>query len=281
MGDYLNVGCGSRYAPGWINIDFNSVDTAVRALDLSHGIPYPDDHFDVVYHSHVLEHLPREGGAFLLRECHRVLRPGGVIRVVVPDLELLARSYLRALEAARAAAPNADADHEWAVIHLIDQLVRHQSGGEMLRYIAQANLPNLDYVVATWGAEASAVRSRLAVSASRGARERVRVALRGLAHAFREGRVASELRVRLSRIVLGGRGYAGWFRMRGEVHQWMYDYYSLARLLDTTGFQRVYRCTAGDSGIDGWAGFCLDTEADGSPYRPDSLYMEASKAGST
>jgi hypothetical protein len=207
-----------------------------------------------------------------------------MIRVVVPDLELVARNYLRALDAARAAAPNADANHEWAVIHLLDQMVRHQSGGQMLRYVAQADIPNFDYVVATWGTEARAVRSRLSKSVSRDIRERAHGALHGLARAFRVGRVAGELRVRLSRIVLGRREYAalrlGNFRMSGEAHQWMYDSYSLARLLSATGFEHVCLRTAGESRIGGWDAFRLDTEADGSAYRPDSLYMEASKAGS-
>lgn len=56
-------------------------------LDLTHPLPYPDGAFEAVFGSHVLEHLtPREADA-ALRELRRVLRPGGIIRIAVPDLD--------------------------------------------------------------------------------------------------------------------------------------------------------------------------------------------------
>ncbi len=56
------------------------------------GIPFPDRSFDVVYHSHVLEHLSKSEASKFLKECSRVLRPQGVLRVVVPDLEEIANN---------------------------------------------------------------------------------------------------------------------------------------------------------------------------------------------
>jgi hypothetical protein len=69
----------------------------------------------------------------------------------------------------------------------------------------------------------------------------------------------------------------GRFRQSGEVHQWMYDRYSLKRLLEHCGFSRVVQRSATDSYIENWPQFNLDTEPDGSIYKPDSLYMEAVK----
>ncbi|MEM9703666.1 MAG: class I SAM-dependent methyltransferase, partial [Planctomycetota bacterium] len=58
----------------------------VLAHDLRDPLPFEDGAYDFVYHSHVLEHFrPADVPAFL-SECRRVLRPGGVLRVVVPDL---------------------------------------------------------------------------------------------------------------------------------------------------------------------------------------------------
>ena len=65
------------------------------------------------------------------------------------------------------------------------------------------------------------------------------------------------------------------FRDSGEVHQWMYDDYSLKRLLEEQGFNSAVRKTASESYIKDWASYSLDTEPDGSVYKPDSLYMEA------
>jgi hypothetical protein len=69
----------------------------------------------------------------------------------------------------------------------------------------------------------------------------------------------------------------GQFRLSGEVHQWMYDRFSLPRLLRQAGFQRVTRQTAHTSAIPGWPQYRLDTEPNGAVYKPDSLFMEATK----
>lgn len=93
----LNVGCGSKFHVDWTNIDMKSTSPHVRAHNLLQGFPFPSDHFDVVYHSQVLEHFPKEKAPAFMAECYRVRRPSGVLRVVVPDLENIAEEYLRHL----------------------------------------------------------------------------------------------------------------------------------------------------------------------------------------
>jgi SAM-dependent methyltransferase len=87
----VHLGCGTSLIPEWVNIDILAGD--VRA-DLRRGIPLPDGCARAVYTSHMLEHLTYPDEALpLLREAHRVLRPGGVIRVVAPDIEPCVRAY--------------------------------------------------------------------------------------------------------------------------------------------------------------------------------------------
>lgn len=121
----VNVGCGATPTDGWVNLD-NSLSIRVarwplvvgglskaRILDTqscefakiattkniqfanaSRRIPYADNSVEVVYSSHMIEHLDRrEAHAFLL-EVKRVLRPAGIVRIAAPDLAQLVKAYL-------------------------------------------------------------------------------------------------------------------------------------------------------------------------------------------
>src|ERR1700730_4755324 len=95
---YLNLGCGYHFHPDWVNLDLQPSVPQVRRWDLRKRLPFDDASVDFVYHSHVLEHFSRKEGQKFMRECHRVLRPGGIIRVAVPDLERIAKLYLESME---------------------------------------------------------------------------------------------------------------------------------------------------------------------------------------
>ncbi|AOS45748.1 hypothetical protein Verru16b_02835 [Lacunisphaera limnophila] len=262
----LNIGCGHRALPGWTNVDFVSVPGLVQAHDLREPLPFAAGSFALVYHSHVLEHLDRDGARRLLQECHRVLQPGGLLRVVVPDLEQKARLYLEKLElAATRSEARTLADHEWTVVEMIDQLVRTRSGGEMLRWLQEA-APD-SFAARRIGDEFQRAQAGARqVAAPRGPAPRPGV---------RE-RLARRLRQ------LAGVSETEWdwlrYRRLGEAHLWMYDRVSLATLLNSTGFTGCEVTTAGTSRQPDWAtdGLWLDVEA-GSPRKPDSLYLEAVK----
>jgi hypothetical protein len=69
----------------------------------------------------------------------------------------------------------------------------------------------------------------------------------------------------------------GRFRRRGEPHLWMYDRYSLVKILSDVGFESPQLFSAAESRVPDWTDFCLDTEPDGTIYKPYSLYAEAQK----
>jgi SAM-dependent methyltransferase len=66
---------------------------AVRYLDVSLRFRFPDGYFECVYASHVLEHLHPDVAEHCLSEVHRVLEPGGIVRLAVPDLDQMVRDY--------------------------------------------------------------------------------------------------------------------------------------------------------------------------------------------
>ncbi|MBK7953705.1 MAG: methyltransferase domain-containing protein [Candidatus Accumulibacter sp.] len=89
----IHLGCGSNYLDGWVNLDLDSPVADTHA-DLRNPLPYPDASVDFIFNEHFLEHLSREQGVVFLRECRRVLKPGGVFRVSTPDLRWLVAQYV-------------------------------------------------------------------------------------------------------------------------------------------------------------------------------------------
>lgn len=93
--NYLNVGYWTHLEQNKLYVNPNGVsDTVLLNFDLTNGIPASDNSLDVVYHSHMLEHLTNLEGIQFLGECNRVLRTGGTMRLLVPDLEKFAKKYM-------------------------------------------------------------------------------------------------------------------------------------------------------------------------------------------
>ena len=91
---HLHLGCGPKYLSGFVNVDGNLLRKRDVWLDLRNGLPFSSGSIASIYSSHVFEHFYAEELAALLRECHRVLAPGGFLRAVVPDMRAAARAYL-------------------------------------------------------------------------------------------------------------------------------------------------------------------------------------------
>lgn len=118
----LNLGCGPNAPAGWLNVDgswnaWMANHTRIRKVlstfgvisknnsgahwnvrplvhDLTKPLPFAGNAVSAIYGSHVLEHLYLADALRLLEECKRVLAPGGVIRLVVPDLHSMVKTYL-------------------------------------------------------------------------------------------------------------------------------------------------------------------------------------------
>ena len=88
----LHMGCGPNVKRGWINIDLNQASDI--QLDLREPLPFPNDSATIVYSEHFLEHLSFEEGKRLLREALRVLVPGGVISMGVPNAANICQMYM-------------------------------------------------------------------------------------------------------------------------------------------------------------------------------------------
>jgi predicted SAM-dependent methyltransferase len=89
----LHLGCGGNLLPGWANVDLDAAAGAIRH-DLTGPFPLPPETVKFIYSEHFIEHITRGQALALLRECHRVLAPGGVIRLSTPNLKKLLDEYL-------------------------------------------------------------------------------------------------------------------------------------------------------------------------------------------
>ncbi|MEA2205903.1 MAG: hypothetical protein QOE77_2679 [Blastocatellia bacterium] len=79
--------------PGWVNLDVARGDQIDVVWDLRNGMPFASESCAALFGEHVIEHVPRHAAEKLVRECHRVLQPGGVLRLSTPDAGRYLRSY--------------------------------------------------------------------------------------------------------------------------------------------------------------------------------------------
>ncbi len=275
---YANLGCGARYHPDWINLDIDPRGPEVRKADLAHGIPLPSESCQVVYNAAVLEHLrPRDAAAFLA-ECKRVLRPGGILRIGVPDLEKIVRLYLEMLSAARAGESRAEDNYDWIIQELFDQLARESSGGQMLQYLKRDPLPNEDFILERIGEEGREILEHVRPK-SAGEKDSAAAAARFPIRSLKSAR--ARFKEILLRNLIGEDGLraleVGRFRLGGEAHQWMYDAFSLKRTLEKAGFEGITLHDAWSSDIPDWSTFHLDVTPEGRVIKPDLFFAEARK----
>lgn len=255
---YLNLGCGNVFSPEWNNLDlYRSKDVVYH--DLNKGIPFGDNVFDAVYSSHLLEHFSREKGEFLIKEIFRALKSGGIVRLVLPDLEGIVKEYSKNIENFRSNPSEQNLKrYQWSLLELYDQAVRRVSGGEMLKALKRGDV-DWEYIALRAGDEfydwypwnkqkLGAVQPKAPL----------------FKRAF--GRLKSLFRSRDPRKI-------------GEVHQWMYDSVSLGYLLKGCGFVDINKVDWNVSEIENWEKFSFDESKDkGKPRKPDSFYLEARKA---
>ncbi len=272
---YLNLGCGPKYVKSdeWINADMLPYGNEVIQCNFLNGIPFESNTFDFVYHSHVLEHFSKMDGENFVKECFRILKVGGAIRIAMPNLEEIAKQYLNNIERAMKNENNANNDYDWIMLEMYDQTVRNKSGGLMLNYLTQSNIPNEQYVYERIGDDAKKWRSStISVKnmIENGALRMLKMLIQKPTLIF------TGIRLIYLKIVLSKKGYQyykiGKFRMGGEIHQWMYDRYSLGRLLTDIGFTDISLRTATTSFIKEWSTFNLDN-----PNEKASIFIEAVK----
>jgi SAM-dependent methyltransferase len=96
MGKKLEIGPGSKRQPGFTTFDIDGKADADLRGDAADKLPWPDNTFEIVFASHILEHIPWYYSERALREWVRVLRPSGRLEVWVPDGIKILKGVLQA-----------------------------------------------------------------------------------------------------------------------------------------------------------------------------------------
>jgi SAM-dependent methyltransferase len=247
---FLNIACGTRMSWEWANIDFspyarlkkhtifsallhkvgllsqerydklNRIDPDILHWDvLRRSIPFPDNTFDGIYHCHFIEHVQKTAAEAFLKECLRVLKPGGIMRVVFPDFEFSVKRYIIALNKLHENDKSAHEEHEDAIYDILYQIVTD---------VPDHNKNEKPFVKFT------------------------------------------------ERIIRGSGIDMGW------AHRWMYDRFSMKRVLEKEGFCSVRFLDAHKSDIPDFGKYHLDVDENGTPYySTGSVYLEARKIEGT
>jgi len=239
-----------RFAP-----PFHGVSGTDRMIDAARPLPFAGNRFNAIYARRILEHLaPDEAHAFV-KEARRLLAANGILRVSVPDTESLARDYLAAVERARTdPQPHIIEDVHAKRLVYMDQFVRRVPGGALARHIVSGRMSeeSLRHALGdALGTRDEAVKSRMPPAAP----------------AWRQ-------RLKEAGRVLLRRRWVHETHARREAHLWIYDRFSLPRLLLDAGFTDIRVVGPDTSAIAGWQRWTLDVSDSGAhPFEP-SLIVE-------
>ena len=89
----LHLGCGTKILAGFLNIDIRSLPGVDIVSSVDNLPMFADNSVDLIYCCHVLEHVPRANMPAILNEWRRVLKPGGTLRVAVPNFQAVVEHY--------------------------------------------------------------------------------------------------------------------------------------------------------------------------------------------
>lgn len=89
----LQIGAQCNGIDGWLNVDILPKDRQTVYMDATQPFPFENNTFDYIFSEHMIEHISFLEGEFMLKECYRVLKPGGALRIATPNLQFLIDLY--------------------------------------------------------------------------------------------------------------------------------------------------------------------------------------------
>ena len=261
----LNFACGSRIHKDFENIDFYPINENIKKINLLQVLPYNDNTFDIAYSSHFLEHLDKDNAKKILKEIRRILKDDGILRIVVPDLENIAREYIKLMD-----CDDNSFKHEWIVIEMLDQIARSKMGGGMQEIFDKVKSNNnieyakyIEYRVGDRILEANKLQIGNKKITIDKMKNKILMKYINLIKMLIPKSIRNEVFVSTS---------------IGERHKFMYDRISLRHILESCDFRDIKMMSFDESQIPNFNTYLLDINSDGSPYKGiSSIYIECRK----
>ena len=279
----VNLGCGPIFVgdSSWVNLDFESHSQYVTSADLLKPLPLASESANAVYSSHFIEHVPREHIGTVLAECQRILKPGGILRLVLPDFEEMCAAYLMH----RQSGEHGKAD--FLVIEIIDQSVRRYPGGELGKFYRKLKSDKGEYqdminflkfrngealldhsTPQTLVDKSTFARSKHSIS------KRIRRQLKAFKALLTDLRFQIGIRLLPRPFIRQNVSFA----TVGELHHWLWDFHQIEKELLAAGFKDVVRVSHITSNIDNFPFNPLDADPQDNPRKgAESMYIEAYK----
>jgi predicted SAM-dependent methyltransferase len=302
LANFINLACGQTFDSRWINLDQCQSSEKVQTHDLRTPLPFPNNFADAIYCSHFLEHLDDNMADKFLSECLRCLKPRGVLRVVVPDFERMAKDYLKILSKIENGETRS-IEHAWMHLEIFDQFSRNRPEGLMHAYLRNPHVHQNEFIRNRIGEaidnfQISSIETQ---STEKNLRSKLRMIKRLLFDAsYRTHFLIKKIFSKkynaflispgksffneIFQMIVPGLSYLqikqALFRNSGEVHLQSFDQYNLKQKLSKTGFREIQKVTSRQSAIPNWNDYLLDINPNGNERKADSLYMEAKKTSS-
>jgi predicted SAM-dependent methyltransferase len=264
---YLNLGCGNIFvnSTDWINFDWAPQDRDVKRANLIKKLPIEDETVDLIYSSHFIEHIPIDELGNFLKECYRILKKGGIIRLVLPDFENIAREYIRNID------KNNLKESQFNIIEMIDQCVRLKSGGALADIYSDTSL-DIEFK--------QYISSRTGYNFNRDKTNRDR---NTFFHKLTFSKTLFWLNSKYISFIL--LLLPRWYKKisiaktePGERHFWVHDFNSVSMHLLSSGYNKVYKVNCEYSHFENFPFFPLDVDNEGKVLKGnESMFIEAIK----
>lgn len=267
----LNIACGNVYIKNksWINLDIISKDKYVKKINLLKKLPFNNETVDAIYCAHFLEHIPVHKVKDFLKECFRILKKNGVLRLVLPDFESLTKEYLKQVKLKNYTKSKI------VQMSIIDQCVRRVPGGELgkfynillnekknkkhlIKYLNYLNGVNFIKYKKKKRDLFFFIEKIFFFINEKFINFWIKSVVFFLPKAFVEQNIS--------------------FARIGEMHHWLWDFYSLYDHLKQSGFNKIKKLTYNKSSYKGHELFMFDKNKKNAKTRGiESMYVEGIK----